>query len=98
MKKKEKTRKENNSIRYFSFWNTLCFRFCIKNKMKKNFINFANLLINKKLSIEYYLEMSNQIEIIKKLTLDEEEYKEFDNYQHLEFKEQTEKLEIKNLK
>ena len=89
-----KKRKENNSIKYFSFWNTICFKFCIINRMKRRFVRFANELVDNKLSLEYYLEISNNLEFLKRLTLNEEQYEEFDKIPHLKFEEQLKQFKI----
>ena len=88
------SRKENKSIKYFTFLNTICFQFCIINPLKKKFLNIETKLVNKKISIENFLEVSNDLEILKKLTFSEEQFDLFSNYQHLSFKEQLNEFKI----
>ena len=58
------SRKENKSTKYFTFLNTISFQFCINNPLKKKFLNIGKKLVNKKISIENFLEVSNDLEIL----------------------------------
>ena len=89
-------RKENNSIKYFSFWDTICLRSCIYNPLKRKFIKFATELIDNKLSVEYFLQVSNNVEILKKLTLNDEQNEIFDDMRHLPLKEQLNEFNIRD--
>ena len=62
--------------------------------MKRRFVRFANELVDNKLSLEYYLEISNNLEFLKRLTLNEEQYEEFDKIPHLKFEEQLKQFKI----
>ena len=95
-KNKNQSRKENNSIKYFSFWNTICFRSCICNSLKRKFIKIATELIDNKLSVEYFLQVSNNVEILKKLTLNDEQNEIFDDMRHLPLKEQLNEFNIRD--
>jgi hypothetical protein len=61
----------------FTFWNSLCFNFCIINKRKKNFVRIISKIIYNKLSVEYLLKLSNNFEALKKKTLNNEEFENF---------------------
>jgi len=90
------SRKENNSIKYFSFWDTICVRSCIYNSLKRKFIKIATELIDNKLSVEYFLQVSNNVELLKKLTLNDEQNEKFDNMVYLPLKEQLNEFKIKD--
>ena len=89
-------RKSTSLNKNFSFWNTICFTVCIPNTKKRNFINLIAKLIDNKLSIEYFLEFTNNFEILKKLTLKEEEYENFDKLPNLNLDEQLKEFNILN--
>lgn len=86
--KKNFTRKESNIKKHFSFWDTLCCRSFIFNPIRKRFILQASKLIDKKLSVEYFLIMSKKFEIMKNIALNEEQKDKFDEMSEIKFKEQ----------
>lgn len=92
--KKSVSRKEGKSIKYFSFLNTLCCKFCIINPIRQKFIKLASKLVDKKLSIENILEVSNDLEILKKINLNDEQIYVFNDFPHLTFKEQLKEFKI----
>lgn len=73
---------------YFSFWDSICFNRFICNKNKRNFVLLASNLINKKISIEHLLKISNNLEKLKDFILDEEKAKEFNELPVLPFEKQ----------
>lgn len=88
-KKNVKTSKNN-----FSFWNSLCFNFCIINKKKKNFVRITSQIIYNRLSVEYLLKLSNNFEALKKKTLNDEEYENFAVTSKRSFEEQMKEFDI----
>lgn len=88
------SRKENKSIKYFSFLNTICCEFCIINPRRRKFVSLVNQLIDKKLSIENILDVSNDLEILKNINLNEEQLYGFNDLPHLTFKEQLKQFKI----
>jgi hypothetical protein len=92
--KRINSRKMFKSIKYYSFLDTFCFKKCICNPLKRRFIDIVSKLINQKLSIEYYLESSNNIDILRKIMLNEEQDEKFLNYPHFTLKEQLKEFKI----
>jgi len=61
------------------------------NKRKRNFFIVSSDLINSKLSVENFLELSNDFELLKRKIFTEEQYKEFDEIPQLTLQEQMKK-------
>ena len=51
-------------------------------------------MIDNKVSVEYFLEFTNNFEILKKITLDENERENFNNLPFLTLEEQLNQFEI----
>jgi hypothetical protein len=81
-------RRETNSSNHFNFFNTICFNKCICNKQKRDFVSKVSKIIDCKVSIEYFLELTNNFEILKRFTLNEKQYEEFNNYPYFNIEEQ----------
>ena len=86
------SRKESINLtkkeKYFSFLDTFCFNFCIFNEKKRNFVRLASLLIYKKLSVEYFLRLSNNFGILKNLILNDNQILQYNNLPHFGMEEQ----------
>ena len=85
-------RKGTNSLQNvseFHFFNKLCLRACLPNK-KKTFLNFAEEIIDRKLSMENILEITIKLQILRHFVLKEEESKQLDNLPLFKLKDHLE--------
>ena len=78
----------------FSFWESVCFKSFICNKSKKEFAKMVSLVIDRKISVENILKLSNNIEMLKELTLDEDDYNNFHKYPPISFEKQLKMLKL----
>ena len=83
-------------IKKFSFWNSICFSHFICDKNKRNFIKLISPVIYKKLSIEYFLKISNNFEMLKEFVLNEDEIKNFNELPPMNLDKQIKLFEISN--
>ena len=90
--KKETIRKVAKTT--FTFWNTFCFTFCIYNSTKRKFILLVSKMINKKLSVENILTLSNNIEMLKEFCLNEEELISFNDLPAMSLEKQLRQAQI----
>lgn len=67
---------------------------CIPNLKKRSFISLASKVIDNKLSIGYFLELSTNFEILKKKLLDQEEFQNFNKLPFLSLEEQLKEFNI----
>lgn len=96
IKLSRKFMRKNNNSKYFSCWDTFCFTRFILNERRRNFVYLMSDLIYKKLSVEYILEQSTNLELLKKKLLNEEEVIEFNKLPHLTIKELMEEFNKEN--
>lgn len=68
------------------------------NPLKKGFIDLASEVIDNKLSVEYFLESSNNLELLKKFTLNQEQCENFNRMSLVPLKEQLNEFNIQNKK
>ena len=85
---RKKTITTKNKTKIFSFWNSFCFSSFICNKYKRNFVRIISQVIDKKLSVDHLLKISNNLEMLKEFTLNEEDLKTFNELPPLTFDEQ----------
>ena len=72
----------------FSFCDAICYSRFIFNRRKRNFFIMSSHLIDSKLSVENFLELSNDFELLKKKLFTEEQYTEFNELPQLTYEEQ----------
>ena len=93
MKGPKKTFVEKKVL-HFSFWNTI---FCVPliyNSAKRNFVQLISQVINRKLSVENLLKISNNIEALKEFILDEGKMKQFNELPAPKLEKLLEQFEI----
>jgi len=95
MRTESRINKEKVINKYYNFWETLCFSFCIFKKKKRNFFNMISQIINNKISIEYLLKLSNRFENLKLVSLNDEEIKSFDTMSPMSLEEQMKEFGLK---
>ena len=93
-KKSRIVRKKTMKNKKFSFCDTFCCSGFIFNKTKRSFVKLISQVIDKKLSLEHLLKISNNLEMLKEYTLSEEEVINFNNLPPMSFVKQLKQFEI----
>ena len=88
-------REISRPCQHFSFWDSICLNSFIINRRKRDFVKIISDLVNKKLSLESFLELSNNFELLKRKILTEDQYTEFNELPNLTLDEQIKEFNSK---
>ena len=96
MNKKTKLKSKFFGTNFLNFFDKICFNNLIFNKDRKKFVQLANEIIDKKMSVEYLINSMSNVEKLKFLVLNEEQKEYFQSMPKFDFQKHFENIFIQN--